>query len=81
MRKQYIQYIIEEGAPFRYWVTTYHDGVKIVSTKVWLGDEFDELIDKLEVEGYERACTKETVQKAKENYECLLARQLVEEVK
>lgn len=75
MRKQYI---ICEGPTFRYWITTYHNGVKIENTKVWVGDEFDTLIDKLEAEGYERAYTKEAVQKAKEEYERLKARQLVE---
>ena len=75
MRKQYV---VREGATFRYWVTVYHDGVEVESTKVWLGDELDELTDKLEAEGYERAVTKETVQRAKENYERLLAQQLVE---
>lgn len=75
------QYVISEGPTFRYWITTYHNGVKIENTKVWVGDEFDALTDKLEAEGYERAYTKEVVQKAKEEYERLKARQLVEEVK
>ncbi len=75
------QYIVDAGAVFQYWVTTYHDGVKIESTKVWLGDELDNLIDKIEAEGYEAACRKEVVQKAKENYERLLAMQLVEEIR
>ena len=73
------QYIVSEGATFRYWVTTYHDGAEVESTKVWLGDELDNLIDRLELEGYERAFTKEKVQEAKERYEWLLARQLVEQ--
>lgn len=78
MRKQYV---LSEGPTFRYWITTYHNGVKIENTKVWVGDEFDTLIDKLEAEGYERAYTKEAVQKAKEEYERLKARQLVEELR
>ena len=76
MRKQYT---VSAGATFRYWVTTYHDGVEVESIKVWLGDELDNLIDKLELEGYERAFTKEKVQEVKERYEWFLARQLVEE--
>lgn len=75
------QYTIEEGATFRYWITTYRDGVKIENIKVTQGDEMTYLIDKLEAEGYERAYKKEVVQKAKENYERLLARQLMEEKK
>lgn len=75
MRKQYI---INPGATFRYWITTYHDGVEIESTKVWQGDECDDLIDKLKADGYERAYTKKAVQEAKAEYEFLLARQLVE---
>ena len=65
MRKQYI---IQEGLPFRYWITTYRDGVKIENTKVWQGDEMNDFIDKLEADGYERAYTREAVQEAKENY-------------
>jgi hypothetical protein len=49
------------------------------NTKVWEGDEIDNFIDKLEAEGYERAYTREAVQEAKENYERLLAHQLIEE--
>ena len=77
MRKQYI---VSPGATFRYWVTTYHDGVKIQMNKVW-ADDFADFTDKLEADGYERAYPKEVVQKAKEEYERLLARQLVEEAK
>jgi hypothetical protein len=76
MRKQYV---IQEGLTFRYWITTYQDGVMMENTKVWEGDEIDNFIDKLEAEGYERAYTREAVQEAKENYERLLARQLIEE--
>ena len=72
------QYTIQEGATFRYWITTYRDGVKIETTKVWQGDEMDTFINKLESDGYERAYTKEVVQEAKENYERLLAHQLME---
>lgn len=46
MRKQYI---VSSGASFRYLVTTYHDGTEIESTKVWLGDELDNLTDRLEL--------------------------------
>ena len=74
MRKQYI---VSDGPTFYRWITTYIDGVKIENTKVWL-DDYDEFIDDLEAEGYERAYTKEKVQEAKENYERLLAMQLVE---
>ena len=77
MRKQYI---VSPGATFRYWVTTYHDGVKIQMNKVW-ADDFADFTDKLEADGYERAYPKEVVQRAKEEYERLLARQLVEEAK
>jgi hypothetical protein len=76
MRKQYV---IQEGLTFRYWITTYRDGVMMENTKVWEGDEIDNFIDKLEAEGYERAYTREAVQEAKENYERLLAHQLIEE--
>jgi hypothetical protein len=76
MRKQYV---IQEGLSFRYWITTYRDGVKIENTKVWQGNEMDNFIDKLEAEGYERAYTREAVQEAKENYEWLLAHRLAEE--
>ena len=78
MRKQYV---VSVGATFRYLVTTYHDGVEVESIKVWLGDELDNLTDRLELEGYERAFTKEKVQEAKERYEWFLARQLMEEVR
>lgn len=77
MRKQYI---VSDGPTFYHWITTYRDGVKIENTKVWL-DDYDDFIDKLEAEGYERAYTKEKVQEVKEEYERLLARQLVEEAK
>ena len=73
------QYIVSDGTFYR-WITTYRDGVKIENTKVWL-DDYDEFIDDLEAEGYERAYTKEKVQEAKEEYERLLAMQLVEEVR
>jgi hypothetical protein len=77
MRKQYV---VKEGATFRLWITTYHDGVKIQNDKVWL-DDYADFVDKLEAEGYERAYTKEEVQEAKEEYERLLARQLMEEAR
>ena len=73
------QYIIQKGPTFQYWIATYRDGVKIENTKVWQGNEMDDFIDKLEAEGYKRAFTKEAVRKAKENYEWLLANQLMEE--
>lgn len=76
MRKQYI--VSQGHSTFQHWLTTYRDGVKIDSTKVWQGDECADFLDKLEVEGYGRAYTKEAVQKAKAEYEFLLARQLVE---
>ncbi len=77
MRKQYV---VKKASSFRDWITTYHDGAKIQSDKVWL-DDYADFTDRLEAEGYERAYTKEEVQEAKENYERLLARQLVEEVR
>ena len=76
MRKQYTVSIMIK---FMYWITTYHDGVKIQMNKVW-ADDFADFTDKLEADGYERAYPKEVVQKAKEEYERLLARQLVEKV-
>lgn len=75
MRKQYA---VKTASYFRYWVTTYHDGVAIRRDKIWV-DDYADYADKLEEEGYERAYTKEEVQKAKEEYERLLARQLMEE--
>ena len=78
MRKQYT---IEQGATFRYWITTYRDGMKIEEHKVWVGDEMSDYIDKIEAEGYEKAYKKEEVQEAKEKYEHMLARQLVNEVR
>jgi hypothetical protein len=74
MRKQYV---VKEGPTFRVWISTYHDGVPMQEDKIWL-DDYDNFTDKLEEDGYERAYTKEEVQEAKENYEQLLARQLVE---
>ncbi len=71
------QYVISEGPNFRIWISTYHDGVLIQRDKIWL-DDYDDYTDKLEAECYERAYTKENVQEAKEEYERLLARQLVE---
>ena len=76
MRKQYT---IEQGATFRYWITTYRDGSKIEEHKVWVGDEMNDYIDQIEAEGYEKAYTRAEVQEAKEKYERMLARQLVEE--
>lgn len=77
MRKQYV---VKKASSFQDWITTYHNGVKIQNDKVWL-DDYGDFTDKLEADGYERAYTKEEVQEAKEEYERLLARQLVEEVK
>ena len=77
MRKQYV---VSKGPTFRVWIATYHDGVKNRIDKIWL-DDYDDYTDKLEAEGYERAYTKEEVQEAREEYERLLARQLVEEVR
>ena len=74
MRKQYV---VSKGPTFRVWIATYHDGVKLQNDKVWL-DDYDDFTQKLEKDGYERAYTKEEVQEAKEEYERLLARQLVE---
>lgn len=74
MRKQYV---VSAGSNFRVWITTYHDGMKIQNDKVWL-DDYNDFTDKLEAEGYERAYTKEEVQEAKEDYERMLAHQLVE---
>lgn len=73
------QYTIKEGSTFRYWITTYRDGSKMEAHKVWVGDEMNDYIDKIEAEGYEKAYTREEVQEAKEKYERMLARQLVEE--
>ena len=75
MRKQYV---VKRASSFQDWITTYHDGVKNRVDKVWL-DDYADYIDKLEADGYERAYTKEEVQEAREEYERLLARQLVEE--
>lgn len=75
MRKQYV---VSKGPTFRIWIATYHDGVLIRQDKVWI-DDFDDFIVKLEREGYEKAYTKEEVQKAKEDYERKVAHQLVEE--
>ena len=72
------QYVVKRASSFQDWITTYHDGVKIQMNKVW-ADDFADFTDKLEADGYERAYPKEVVQKAKEEYERLLARQLVEE--
>lgn len=77
MRKQYT---VKRASSFQDWITTYHDGIKNRVDKVWL-DDYANYTDKLEAEGYERAYTKEEVQEAKEKYECMLARQLVEEVR
>ncbi len=74
MRKQYV---VKKASSFQDWITTYHDGVKIQNDKVWL-DDYDDFTDKLEADGYERAYTKEEVQEAKEEYERILAKQLVE---
>ena len=76
MRKQYT---ISQGATFRYWITTYRDGSAVEKHKVWVGDEMNDYIDQIEAEGYEKAYTREEVQEAKETYERMLARQLVEE--
>lgn len=73
MRKQYV---VKKASSFQDWITTYHDGVKIQNDKVWL-DDYNDFTDKLEADGYERAYTKEEVQEAKEEYERLLAQQLV----
>lgn len=75
MRKQYI---VKKASSFQTWITTYHDGVKIQNDKVWL-DDYADFTDKLEAAGYERAYTKEEVQKIKDEYERLLARQLIGE--
>ena len=76
MRKQYI--ISPGPTSFQYWIRTYWDGINIENTRVWQGDELDNFVDKLEADDYERAYTKEAVQKAKEEYEYLLTHQLVE---
>lgn len=73
MRKQYV---VSKGPTFRVWVATYHDGVLMRQDKVWI-DDFDDFTVKLEREGYEKAYTKEEVQKAKEDYERKVAHQLV----
>lgn len=72
------QYTISEAATFRYWVCTYHDGVRIQRDKVW-SDDLDDFTVKLEAAGYERAYTKRVVQEAKAEYERVAARQLVGE--
>lgn len=73
MRKQYV---VSKGPTFRVWIATYHDGVLVRQDKVWI-DDLDDFIVKLERDGYEKAYTKEEVQKAKEDYERKLARQFV----
>lgn len=73
MRKQYV---VSKGPTFKVWIATYHDGALMRQDKVWI-DDFDDFIVKLEREGYEKAYTKEEVQKAKEDYERKLAHQLV----
>jgi hypothetical protein len=77
MRKQYV---VKEGPTFRVWISTYHDGVPMQEDKIWL-DDYDDFITKLESEGYERAYTKKEIQEAKEEYERLSARQLMEVVR
>ena len=73
MRKQYV---VRKGPTFRVWVAIYHDGVLMRQDKVWI-DDFDDFTVKLEREGYEKAYTKEEVQKAKEDYERKVVHQLV----
>ena len=74
------QYTVERCATFQYWVITYHDGVKNRVDKVWT-DDLDTYTLILERDGYMKAYTKEAVQEAREEYERLLARQLVEEAR
>ena len=75
MRKQYT--VSQASNAFQRWVTTYHDGVTIRRDKIWV-DDYADYADKIEAEGYEKAYKKEEVQKAKEEYERKLVRQLVE---
>lgn len=72
------QYVLSKLSTFRYLITTYHDGVVLQRDKVWEDDLFD-AFTKLEEAGYEQAYTWPEIQKAKEQYERLLARQLVKE--
>ena len=78
MRKQYT--VSRASNAFQRWVATYHDGVLIQRDKVWV-DDYATYAYSLEEDGYELAYMKEEVQKAKEEYERLLARQLVEEAR
>lgn len=75
------QYTIQEGASMRYWVKTYHNGKQIDTYKLWQGDEFADFIEKLEKDGYTRAYEPSVVEKAKTQYEHLLANQLMKEIK
>ena len=44
------QYTVSIMIKFMYWITTYHDGVKIQMNKVW-ADDFADFTDKLEADG------------------------------
>ena len=68
MRKQY-RY--NEATFAKYYLYIYHDG-ELVETKTFWGDDIDEEIDKLKMQGYTYGFTKAEVEEAKERYECML---------
>lgn len=72
MRKQYV---LCGGGAFRTIITLYHDGEMIESHKCW-DDELSDYIDKIQSEGYEKAFKEDEVEKARKEYEYLLAHKL-----
>ena len=69
MRKQY-RY--KEATFAKYHLSIYHDG-ELVETKIFWGDDIDDEIDRLKMDGYTYGFTRAEVEEAKQRYERMLA--------
>jgi hypothetical protein len=67
MRKQYY---LTRDASFLNNIAIYHDGVKVGTERIW-DDELYDYIAQLQQQGYTRGFSKDTVEKARKEYEHL----------
>lgn len=72
------QYVLEPGATFRMWVSTYDNGKLIESRKLWEDEIFD-YVEELQKQGFERAFTKKTIEKAEREWLSVKSKALMEE--
>jgi hypothetical protein len=69
------QYVLHRAGAFRSLVVLYNNGREIYSHKCW-DDELSDYIDKIKADGYEKAFEEDEVEKARKEYEYLLAHKL-----